>query len=81
MGKLGMMATTEQFSEQDWLNDLYSSSESQRTIVIAKIFLKTFDQFCEKQKSSRMEMIEKYQGHTKYLYFPRQVRAVHESGT
>jgi integrase len=61
MSELGMMANVEQFSEQDWLNDLYSSSESQRTIVIAKISLKTFDQFCNSQKLTRMEMIEKYQ--------------------
>ncbi len=56
-----MMASVEQFSEQDWLNDLYSSSESERTIVVAKISLKTFDQFCNSQKLTRMEMIEKYQ--------------------
>ncbi len=55
------MASVEQFSEQDWLNDLYSSSESERTIVVAKISLKTFDQFCNSQKLTRMEMIEKYQ--------------------
>ncbi len=61
MSENAMMVTVEQFSEEDWLNDLYSSSESGRTVVVAKTSLKTFDQFCKSQKLTRMEMIERYQ--------------------
>jgi len=50
----------EQLSNQDWLNYLYSSSESGRTIVVAKISLKTFDQFCKSQNLTRMEMVERH---------------------
>ena len=56
-----MMVSVEQFSEQDWLDGLYSSSESERTIIVAKTSLKTFDQFCTNQGVTRMEMIERYQ--------------------
>jgi integrase len=51
----------EQYSEEDWLDDLYNSSESSRTVKVARTSLKTFDFFCQSQGLSREGMIKKYQ--------------------
>jgi integrase len=51
----------EQYSEEDWLDDLYNSSESSRTVKVAVTSLKTFDYFCQSQGLRREEMITRYQ--------------------
>jgi hypothetical protein len=61
MSKLDMMASVGQYSEANWLNDLFSTSESQRTIIVAKTSLRCFDQFCKSQDVTRNEIIKMYQ--------------------
>ncbi len=51
----------ESYSELEWLDDLFNSSESERTVIVARASLKAFDFFCQSQGLSRDEMISKYQ--------------------
>jgi integrase len=56
---------SEEFSDEEWLDRLYDKSESINTRNTARVALKTFDQFCQKQidlNGKSMEtMITKYQ--------------------
>jgi len=51
----------EQYSEKEWLVDLFTPSESSRTVIVAKTSLKIFDIFCKHQGVSREQIIKKYQ--------------------
>ncbi|QLH06963.1 DUF5906 domain-containing protein [Nitrosopumilus ureiphilus] len=51
----------EQYSELEWLEDLFNSSESERTVVVAKAPLRSFDLFCQSQNVTREDMIKRYQ--------------------
>ena len=51
----------ETFTEQDWLNRMYRKSESKRTKDSAITSLNMFDFFCNNQKITREQLIEKYQ--------------------
>jgi len=52
---------TETYTQEDWLRDIYSSSESTRSVSIANCSLKIFDRFCEYQKETREELVTRYQ--------------------
>lgn len=56
-----MSLNLETFTEQDWLNRMYRKSESKRTKDSAITSLNMFDFFCNDQKVTREQMIEKYQ--------------------
>ena len=58
-----MMLNTEKLEEIDntWLSQKFRSSESKSTLQNAKSSLSMFDYFCNSQKLTRLEMIEKYQ--------------------
>jgi|SaaInlV_100m_DNA_2_1039680.scaffolds.fasta_scaffold14638_3 integrase len=51
----------EQYTEIEWLDDLYNTSNSDRTVTVARTSLKTFDLFCQSQDMSRDEMVTRYQ--------------------
>jgi len=51
----------EVYSEADWLDDLFQSAESERTVVVAKTSVKTFDLFCQSQGFEREQMLQRYQ--------------------
>jgi len=52
---------TEAYSQEDWLKDIFSNTESDRSVKVAEQSLKVFDIFCEKQGQTRHEMIGRYQ--------------------
>ena len=56
-----MSLTLETFTEQDWLNRMFRKSESKRTKDSAITSLNMFDYFCNDQKVTREQMIDKYQ--------------------
>jgi len=51
---------TEAYNELDWFKDIFSNTESDRSVKVAKQSLKVFDLFCDYQNQTRLEMIKKY---------------------
>lgn len=47
--------------DNDWLDRMFRTSESKSTVQTAKSSLSMFDYFCNDQKVTRAQMIEKYQ--------------------
>jgi len=52
---------TEAYSQEDWLKDVFSSAESERSVKVAEASLKVFDFFCVNQKIAREQLILKYE--------------------
>ena len=51
----------EQFSDDEWLENLYDNSKSENTVACAKTSIKVFEHFCISQNSTKEEMIRRYQ--------------------
>ena len=52
---------TESYSQKNWLEDIFSSSDSERSVKVAEQSLKIFDFFCRSQNQTRQQIVERYQ--------------------